>query len=137
MTFCTTINCIDGRVQLPVIRYLQERFDAEYVDSIKAGPNRILAEQNDPARIQSILERLRISVEKHYSVGIAIVGHHDCAGNPAPKTEQIAHIKGAIRYIRSYFAELTVIGLWGDSEWHVHELDEKDESFSSSDRCTF
>ena len=33
-TFATAINCMDGRVQLPVIKFLQERFKAEYVDII-------------------------------------------------------------------------------------------------------
>ncbi|MHC5086790.1 MAG: carbonic anhydrase, partial [Planctomycetota bacterium] len=26
MSFCTAINCMDGRVQLPVIPFLQNRF---------------------------------------------------------------------------------------------------------------
>jgi len=34
MSYCTVINCMDGRVQLPVIKYLKERFDVDYVDSI-------------------------------------------------------------------------------------------------------
>ena len=75
---------MDDRVQLPVIKYLQKRFDAEFVDSItEPGPNFILSEQRDSVSIQSILERLRISIERHKSIGIAVVGHHDCAGNPA------------------------------------------------------
>ena len=40
MSFCTAINCMDGRVQLPVIRFLQERFKVDYVDVIsEPGPN--------------------------------------------------------------------------------------------------
>ena len=34
MCFCTAVNCMDGRVQLPVTSYLQERFNVEHVDSI-------------------------------------------------------------------------------------------------------
>ena len=37
MSFYTTINCMDGRVQLPVISYLMERFGVQYVDAI-TGP---------------------------------------------------------------------------------------------------
>ena len=33
MKFCTAVTCMDGRIQLPVIAYLQKRFNAEYVDS--------------------------------------------------------------------------------------------------------
>ena len=99
MRFCSAINCIDGRVQLPVIRYLKKRFDADYVDSItEAGPNLILSDCNNTSSIQMILGKLRISVENHNSVGIAIVGHYDCAGNPASQDDQIIHIKKPLKF---------------------------------------
>ena len=31
MSFYTTINCMDGRVQFPVLNYLMERFGVESV----------------------------------------------------------------------------------------------------------
>ena len=93
---------MDGRVQLPVIQYLQKRFNVKYVDSItEAGPNLILAKQNNAALVQAILGRLRISTDKHNSVGIAIVGHQDCVGNPAPYDEQLAQIKESVEFLRS------------------------------------
>ncbi len=123
MPFCSVINCMDGRVQLPVIRYLQKRFGAEYVDSItEAGPNLILAEHKNGVSIQSILERLKISVEKHHSVGIAIVGHYDCAGNPAPEDRQIIHLRKAVQFLRQHYNDLEIIGLWVDENWDVREV---------------
>lgn len=123
MRFCTVINCIDGRVQIPVISYLQKRFNVEYVDSItEAGPNLILSEEKGITSIQSILERLKISIENHNSVGIAIVGHHDCAGNLAPQNDQIIHIKKAIRFLRQQYENIEIIGLWVDKNWEVHEV---------------
>jgi hypothetical protein len=84
MSFCTAVNCMDGRVQLPVIRYLQGRFNVEHVDSVtEPAPNLILAKRRDEHVVQSILSRIRVSVESHSSVGIALAGHHECAGNPA------------------------------------------------------
>ena len=123
MRFCTVINCIDGRVQLPVISFLQKRFDVEYVDSItEAGPNLILSEQKNTVSIQSILERLRISIENHNSVGIAIAGHHDCSGNPAPKDDQIVHIQKAMQLLKQQYKSIETIGLWVDHNWKVHEV---------------
>ena len=123
MRFCTVINCMDGRVQLPVIRYLLKRFNVEYVDSItEAGPNLVLSEQKSNVTVQSILERVNISVEKHRSVGIAVVGHHDCAGNPAPQENQIVHIQNAIRFLRQHYENVVIIGLWVDEHWEVHEV---------------
>ncbi len=123
MSFCTAINCMDGRVQLGVIKYLQKRFGAKYVDSItEPGPNLILAKRTDENSVKSILARVEISVGKHLSKGIAIVGHHDCAGNPAPKDEQISHIREAVEFIRSRFPEIEIIGLWVNENWEVSEV---------------
>lgn len=123
MEFCAVINCMDGRVQLPVIQYLRQRFDVRYVDSItEAGPTLILAKRDITALVQGILGRLRISIEKHNSVGIAIVGHHDCAGNPAPYDDQLAQIRDSVRFLRSQYKDAKVIGLWVDGDWRVHEV---------------
>jgi len=123
MKFCTAINCMDGRVQLPVIKYLQKRFNAEYVDSItEPGPNLILSEEKNTVLIRTIFERLKISIEHHNSVGVAVAGHHDCAGNPAPKDEQIIQIKKAVQLIRQQYQSTEIIGLWVDRNWEVHEL---------------
>jgi len=114
---------MDGRVQLPVNQYVQKRFQAEFVDTItEAGPNLILAENYDQKKVQSILDRLKISVEKHHSVGIAIVGHHDCAGNPVHKARQVEHTKNAIKTIEQTYAKIEIIGLWVGDDWEVEEL---------------
>ena len=123
MRFFTAINCMDGRVQLPVIKYLQKRFNIEYVDSItEAGPNLILAEMQDTSNVKSILKRLKISVEKHDSMGIAIIGHADCAGNPVADDIQKIHIKKSLGFIRQQYEKMEVIGLWVDQNWKVHEV---------------
>ena len=123
MRFCTVINCMDGRVQLPVIKFMQKRFNAEYVDSItEAGPNLILSEGKNIDSIQGILNRLEISVKKHNSIGIGIVGHHDCAGNPTTQDNQIAQIHKAIKLLRKQYENIDIIGLWVDKNWEVHEV---------------
>ena len=123
MRFFSVINCIDGRVQLPVIKYLQNRFKVDYVDSItESGPNLILSEEKDTFSIQSIIHRLKISVENHNSMGVAIVGHHDCAGNPALKDDQIKHIQKAIKFLKQQYESIEIIGLWVDKNWEVHEV---------------
>lgn len=123
MSFCTVVNCMDGRIQIPVIKYLQKRFNVKYVDSVtEAGPNLILAKRDKKALVNSILSRVQISVEKHGSVGIAVVGHYGCAGNPAPKEEQIVHIQQGVEFVRREYPGLEVIGLWVDENWKVHDI---------------
>ena len=123
MSFCTVINCMDGRVQLPVIKYLQGRFNVDYVDSItEPGPNLILARQNNINIVESIFNRIKISVDYHGSVGIAVAGHYGCAGNPSTKDQQTAHTLNAVRCINNRYNDLEVIGLWVDENWKVSEL---------------
>lgn len=123
MSFCTAINCMDGRVQLPVFEFLTDFFDVEYVDTVtEPGVNRILAEATNQPLLDSIETRVRISVEKHGSVGIAIVGHYDCAGNPTPEEAQTDHTRAAVQYIKKMFPNLSVIGLWVDQDWRVTRI---------------
>ena len=123
MRFCSAVNCMDGRVQLPVIKYLQNRFNVDYVDTItEAGPDLILSQSKDTITVKTIFDRLDISVEKHKSVGIAIAGHHDCAGNPVPKEDHIKHIQKSVTLLRQQYEDLEIIGLWVDASWEVHEI---------------
>ena len=59
MTFATCLNCIDGRVQLPAINWITEKYNVKYVDMItKARMNGFLADTN--ADINEILKNVKI-----------------------------------------------------------------------------
>lgn len=121
--FCTVINCMDGRIQTPVILYLQKKFLAKAVDNItEPGPARLLAERKSSIVVRTIMERLKISVEQHNSVGIAVVAHHDCAGHPAPRDIQEMHLQQAVQFLREKQPKLPVIGLYVDEKWRVREV---------------
>ncbi len=121
--FATAINCMDGRTQLPVIQYIKESYGADYVDAItEAGPNKILAQNTDKARVESIKSRVEISVGRHESRLVAVVGHHDCAGNPADKAAQMEHIAAAVKTVRGWELGVEVIGLWVDEDWQVRRV---------------
>jgi hypothetical protein len=121
--FATAINCMDGRTQLPVIEWLKKEYDVDYVDMItEPGPNKILAEYTDKTLIESIKRRVDISVHKHHSRVIAIIGHHDCAGNPTDKQNQINQINSAQRNISVWGFNAEVIGLWVDNNWKVEKM---------------
>ncbi|OVE74224.1 hypothetical protein BVX94_01010 [bacterium B17] len=124
MSFCTVINCMDGRVQVQVNDYLKEYFGAEYVDTItEPGPNGIIAKGENEALMESINTRIGISVEKHGSAGIAVVGHHDCAGNPVDQPVQDEQTRASVAYLRDKYPSVKVIGLWVNSDWQVELLE--------------
>ncbi len=122
-TFATAINCMDGRAQLPVIAYLKSKYGVDYVDAItEPGPNRILAGNRDQIDLDSIRRRLEISVMKHGSKHVVIVGHHDCAGNPVDKETQLSQIAAAVETVKSWGFPCEITGLWVDEQWKVHEV---------------
>lgn len=121
--FATAINCIDGRVQMPVIEWLKRQYRVDYIDMItEPGPERLLAEGKDQTAIESIQKKVEISVTRHNSELAAIVGHHDCAGNPVDKKTQLEQILTAIKTVESWNFEVEVIGLRVDENWEVHEV---------------
>ena len=123
MKFCTSVTCMDGRIQLPVIKYLQKRFNVEYVDVIsEAAINLVLSKQEDTVLIDAILDRIRISVDVHKSKSIAVVGHYDCAKNPAPEENQYHNTIEAIKFLKNKYDQVEIIGLWVDENWKVKEL---------------
>ena len=123
MSFCTAVNCIDGRVQMPVIRYLQNHFDVLYVDVVsEAGPVRVLADPADSDEKTSMLRRAGVSASAHNSNLIAVVAHADCAGNPVSEEQQSRQLVASVEALAAQFPESLVLGLWVDGEWSVVEV---------------
>lgn len=124
MSFCTVIDCMDGRVQRSVFDYMTARFKVPYVDTITApGPNGILSRRDNEQTVESLLRCVNVSIQKHNTVGIAVVGHHDCAGNPGDRAYQDADTREAVRYLRKRYPEIPIIGLWVDGSLAVEEID--------------
>lgn len=122
--FATAVTCMDGRIQIPVIEYMKSTFGAAYVDMItEPGPNKILSDNTDTSLVESIRRRVEISVKAHGSRIIGIVGHYDCAGNPADKETQLNHLHRSISVVKTWRFDAQVIGLWVNKTWQVHELD--------------
>ena len=121
--FATNISCIDGRVLQPVAEFLKKKYKVDYVDAItEPGPDGILAVNQDKVAIESIKRRVGISTGRHGSKHIAIVGHHDCAGNPVDKDTHLAHVRSAIKTVKSWGFNAEVIGLWVDHKWKASEV---------------
>jgi hypothetical protein len=122
MSFCTAINCMDGRVQLPVINFLQKHFGVEHVDCItEPGPVGVFAGTSDLTILNSIFTRIDISVKKHGSNGIAICAHPDCAGNPNDDDTQKAQLERSVIFLKETYPNTDIIGLWIDNNQQPQE----------------
>ena len=123
MSFCTSIHCMDGRIQEPIIKFLKQNYQVKYIDTItEPGPCKILAENNNKTLLDSILHRISISVEKHGSNLIAISGHYDCAGNPCSDNQQKIQINEAVKYLQGIYPDIKIIGFWINHEWEISML---------------
>lgn len=126
MSYCTSIHCIDGRIQEPIRKYLTSKYNVKYVDTItEAGPCRILAENQSGCNIDSIHFRIGISLRRHNSNLIAISGHHDCAGNPISDEQHKQQIGESMKHLRDIYPQIEVVGFWINKEWEVTKLSEQ------------
>ena len=118
--FGTALNCIDGRTQIPVIKWLKENFDVDYVDLItEPGMDKVLS-QDQWIETEMIKEKVIISITAHNSNIVAVVGHHDCAANPVSECKHIRDIVSSTFIVKSWGLPVRVVGLWVDEFWCVH-----------------
>jgi len=87
--FGTALNCIDGRTQIPIIKWFKENSNVDYVDLItEPGVDKVLS-QGNWAEIDRVKDKVIISINAHNSNIVAVVGHYDCAANPVSNYSSI------------------------------------------------
>lgn len=122
--FGTAINCMDGRVQVPAMNWLKQKYALDYIDTItEPGPDKMLI-QGKPEQVESIKSRVLISVNAHGSETIFIAAHHDCAGNPVSREEHIKQVRECVKVIKSWKLPVkTIIGAWINEDWTIEVIE--------------
>jgi carbonic anhydrase len=115
-TFFTSVGCMDGRVQKAIAELGQEKFGAQFPDTItEPGLDGMLANisEADP-RLVDLIRKIEISTDKHHSRGIIVHGHQDCAGNPVDENQHMSDIKKSVEVIQKVAREkgISVIGVY-------------------------
>jgi carbonic anhydrase len=126
-TFFTAIGCMDGRVQAPIARYGQNKFQVQYPDTItEAGLVGLLSNNPTLELLEGVKKKVLISVEKHHSKGIVVHGHQECAGNPVDDSVHKQNTLKACELIRSMVPTLKVKPVFvirSGQDWVVEELE--------------
>ncbi|MHB8061688.1 MAG: carbonic anhydrase [Ruminiclostridium sp.] len=118
--FGTALNCIDGRTQIPIIKWFKENFDVDYVDLItEPGMDKVLS-QGHWTEIVRLREKTILSIEAHNSNVVAVVGHYDCAANPVSDVKHFKDIVASTYIVASWGLPVKVVGLWVDEFWNVY-----------------
>jgi hypothetical protein len=61
-------------------------------------------------------------VNEHSSRKIAVVAHHDCAGNPVSDKTQKEQLASAAVMLSEDYPGLEVTGIWLDANWIVERI---------------
>ena len=118
--FATSVSCMDGRIQIPLAKWIKENYSVDFVDAItEPGVDNKVAENLD---LTSIKSKINISINAHKSEMIVVSGHYDCAGNPVSDEEHMSQIKKGVEVISSWGLNVKVIGVWVDDSWNVNLL---------------
>jgi len=113
----TCLNCIDGRVQLPVLHWIRKQYQIDFVDVVTAaGIDGILAAQDN---IDGIIRSINISININKSVRLFVVGHYDCRGNLVDEKTHQEQVAKSVKRLKAYWPKLEIIGLWVNSHWQV------------------
>lgn len=121
--FGTAINCIDGRTQEPVIDFMKQEYGIDGVDMVTfPGVDGVISSLGNFNTIVLIRNAVSISIEKHGSRIIAVVGHFDCAGNPGNREHHYAHIRKAVQQVSSWNFDAKIVGLYVNDKWQIEEV---------------
>lgn len=121
--FGTAINCIDGRTQEPVIDFMKQKYGIDGVDMVTfPGVDGVASSLGNFNTIALIRNAVSISIEKHGSRIIAVVGHFDCAGNPGNREHHYAHIGKALQQVSSWNFDAEIVGLYVNDKWQIEEV---------------
>ena len=118
--FGTALNCMDGRVQLPVIDWMKEQLRLDYIDMItEPGMDGVLA-AGTINQIEALKAKVRISVHTHGSRVILIAGHDDCAGNPVSPEEHKSQLLKAVEKVRAWkLPAEKIVPVWISGDWKI------------------
>ena len=113
----TCLNCMDGRVQLPVLQWIKVHYPVDFVDVItEAGMDGVLAKQEN---IDEVVRSINVSINLNKSTMLFVVGHHDCRGNPVDHATHHVEIVEAVKRLRTICNKVDIIGLWVNQNWQV------------------
>ena len=121
--FGTAINCIDGRTQEPVIDFMKQKYNIDGVDMVTfPGADGVISNGENSDEIAFIRKAVSISIEKHHSRIIAVVGHFDCAGNPGNREHHYADIQEAVNEVSSWSFHAQVVGFYVNDKKQIEEV---------------
>jgi len=119
----TAINCMDGRVHLPLLDWMKATYGVDYVDLItEPGPDKLLS-SGSPEALASVRDKAQFLITVRGSKILVVAGHHDCKGNPVSREYHKEQIRKGVAVVRSWGLPATIVGVWINQDWQVEVVD--------------
>ena len=114
-TFATAINCIDGRVQLPVAEFARRQFKVEFVDMVTTA--------GAVANFHSdLIRQVGISLDAHQSRGLVVAAHEGCVGNPVSEERQRVQCLELAEKVAYAYPKIRIIPVWVSLDGRVETI---------------
>ncbi len=121
--FLCVITCMDGRIQKPVLEFLEKSYPGYNPDTItEPGPVKLLTPESFEKGLKRLQERIDISLQVHRADKIFLVAHPDCAGNPVSDQEQIRQLKAAQNQLKKIYKETEIHVIWVENNTTAKEI---------------
>lgn len=122
--YAIAINCIDGRIQEPVINYIKKDCGADYVDLItNDGIVNIVAGPVYGPQFRKMVQLIQSSRKNKKSNTIYITAHHDCSGNPVSDDKQKEQLQLSKTALKLHLTiDISIKALWVDENFEVFEI---------------
>jgi hypothetical protein len=98
---------------------MREMLSVDFVDLIThPGVDGFVA--GDPRAAERLLRAaVEISVQRHASPVLALVGHHDCAANPGSAEVHREQLLQGLRALQAWQLSVKLIAIWVNAEWQI------------------
>lgn len=121
-SYAVALTCVDGRAMGPLTNWLKQRFLVNYIDLITEPELDTVLLHAPEVQLDSIRRKVLYSSDAHHPQVIAIVAHHDCAGNAISRSDHVTQLKRGAALISSWVPGTLILGLWINETWQIEPI---------------
>lgn len=114
------IKCMDGRSNMPAIRFFQNTLGAEVRLFTYPGANSLLVEPS--FKSNQILRHIKDSYSCFLPDTLGISGHHDCRGNPVDNETHLLHLGHAASTAKKWGEFKQIIPIFVNENWEAQPV---------------
>ena len=121
--FAALIDCTSKAMGWEFFPYLREKLKVDYVDLIvPPKPNEVVLLFENKSIIETLKIKLLLSIQKHETALLVLVGDPSCKGKELPLEQFKKHVLQAAKLIKAWRLPVTILGLWQHKDQKIQEI---------------